>query len=531
MEWLFDPAIWAGLLTLVVLEIVLGIDNLIFIAILADKLPPHQRDKARLIGLSLAMLMRLGLLTIVSWLVTLTQPLFSIGALGFSGRDLILLGGGLFLLFKATTELHERLEGVSHAQSESKGYAAFGVVVAQIVVLDAVFSLDAVITAVGMVDELGVMMAAVVISIGVMILASKALTRFVNAHPTVVVLCLSFLLMIGLSLVAEGLGFHIPKGYLYAAIGFSIVIEALNQFARRNLRKNEARVPLRERTAGRVLRLMGSRTRQEATSEAAHAQEAQEETFVAQERNMVSGVLTLADRSIRSVMTPRSEMSWVDLEDDAASILRQLQDTPHSLIPVCRGELDNVVGIGRAKDLIGDLLQGGRVRECGAGSPMRAPIILPDTAGVLRAIDTLKRSHGQLLLVTDEYGIVQGLLTPVDILEAIAGEFPDEDEQLAIQARAPGEWEVIGTADLRQLEQVLDTDDLAGDGADYTSLAGFLLARFERFPEVGQSIELGGLRYEILAVEERRIAKVAIRRIAASAPEDALVRADLGEGR
>jgi CBS domain containing-hemolysin-like protein len=520
MEWLFDPAIWAGLLTLVVLEIVLGIDNLIFIAILADKLPPHQRDKARLIGLSLAMLMRLGLLTIVSWLVTLTQPLFSLGALDFSGRDLILLGGGLFLLFKATTELHERLEGVTHAQSESKGYAAFGVVVAQIVVLDAVFSLDAVITAVGMVDELGVMMAAVVISIGVMILASKALTRFVNAHPTVVVLCLSFLLMIGLSLVAEGLGFHIPKGYLYAAIGFSIVIEALNQFARRNLVKNEARVPLRERTAGRVLRLMGGRNRSEAAGE---AQESQGESFVVEERNMVSGVLTLADRSIRSVMTPRSEMSWVDLEDDAASILRQLQDTPHSLIPVCRGELDNVVGIGRAKDLIGDLLQGGRVREYGAGSPMRAPIILPDTAGVLRAIDTLKRSHGQLLLVTDEYGIVQGLLTPLDILEAIAGEFPDEDEQLAIQARAPGEWEVIGTADLRQLEQVLDTDDLAGDGADYTSLAGFLLARFERFPEVGQSIELGGLRYEILAVEERRIARVGIRRIAASA--------DLGEGR
>ena len=531
MEWLFDPASWAGLLTLVVLEIVLGIDNLIFIAILADKLPPHQRDKARLIGLSLAMLMRLGLLTIVSWLVTLTQPLFAIGTLDFSGRDLILLGGGVFLLFKATTELHERLEGVTHAQSEGKGYAAFGVVVAQIVVLDAVFSLDAVITAVGMVDELGVMMAAVVISIGVMLLASKALTRFVNAHPTVVVLCLSFLLMIGLSLVAEGLGFHIPKGYLYAAIGFSIVIEALNQFARRNLLRNEARVPLRERTADRVLRLMGGRTRHAAPSETPEAQQVDDDAFVAQERNMVSGVLTLADRSIRSVMTPRAEMSWVDLDDDAASILRQLRTTPHSLIPVCRGELDNVIGIGRAKDLIGDLLQDGRVRESGAGSTMRAPIILPQTAGVLRAIDTLKGAHGQLLLVTDEYGIVQGLLTPVDILEAIAGEFPDEDEQPAIQALAPGEWEVIGTADLRQLEQVLETDGLAGDGADYTSLAGFLLARFERFPDVGQSIELNGLRYEILTVEERRIAKVAIRRIVPVERDEALVQAQLEGGR
>ena len=152
MEWLFDPAIWAGLLTLVVLEIVLGIDNLIFIAILADKLPPHQRDRARMIGLSLALIMRLGLLTVVSWLVTLTAPLFSIGSFSFSGRDLILLIGGLFLLFKATSELHERLEGTTHQVTQSKVYASFSVVVVQIVVLDAVFSLDAVITAIGMVD-------------------------------------------------------------------------------------------------------------------------------------------------------------------------------------------------------------------------------------------------------------------------------------------------------------------------------------------------------------------------------------------
>jgi CBS domain containing-hemolysin-like protein len=513
MEWLFDPTIWAGLLTLVVLEIVLGIDNLIFIAILADKLPPHQRDRARLIGLSLAMLMRLGLLTIVSWLVTLTTPLFSAGPLSFSGRDLILLVGGLFLLFKATTELHERLEGVTHAQSGGKAYAAFGVVVAQIVVLDAVFSLDAVITAVGMVDELGVMMAAVVISIGVMLLASKALTRFVNAHPTVVVLCLSFLLMIGLSLVAEGLGFHIPKGYLYAAIGFSILIEALNQFARRNSVRIEARLPLRERTAERVLGLMGGRRRKAVADEVPDAQVQETPAFAAEERNMVSGVLALGERSIRSIMTPRARMSWIDLDDGPEAILRQLQDTPHGQLPVCRGELENLVGIGRTKDLIADLLLRRRIREAGEGGVLRAPIVLPDTAGVLRAIETLQRAHGQPVLVTDEYGVVQGLLTPVDILEAIAGEFPDEDEQPAVRSTAPGEWEASGAADLRQLEQVLETDALVGEGLDYTSLAGFLLAHFEGFPEAGQSVDTDGLRFEILAVDERRIVSVAIRRM------------------
>jgi CBS domain containing-hemolysin-like protein len=504
MEWLFDPAIWAGLLTLVVLEIVLGIDNLIFIAILADKLPPHQRDKARLIGLSLAMLMRLGLLTIVSWLVTLTAPLFSIGPQDFSGRDLILLAGGVFLLFKATVELHERLEGVTHAHTESKVYAGFAAVVAQIVVMDAVFSIVAVITAVGMVDELGVMMAAVVISIGVMILASKPLTRFVNAHPTVVVLCLSFLLMIGLSLVAEGLGFHIPKGYLYAAIGFSIVIETLNQFARRNFLKNQARVPFRDRTADTVLRLMGGRRRAAAAADPQHGEEAPAvaaEAFAVEERNMVSGVLTLGDRSVRSVMTPRSELSWVNLDDQAAEILRRLQETPHSRVPVCRGELDNVIGIARTKDLIGGLLQRQRIDE--SGGALRTPIVLPDTAGVLKAMETLKRAHGQVVLVTDEYGVVQGLVTPVDILEAIAGEFPDEDEELAIRPKAPGEWEVDGAADLHLLEQALETDALVSDDADYTSLAGFLLARFE-----------------VLAVEERRIARVSVRRIAAATAEE-----------
>jgi CBS domain containing-hemolysin-like protein len=513
MEWLFDPTIWVGLLTLVFLEIVLGIDNLIFIAILADKLPPHQRDKARLIGLSLAMAMRLGLLTIVSWLVTLTTPLFSLGSLAFSGRDLILLLGGLFLLFKATVELHERLEGVAHVQSGPKVYAGFTAVVAQIVVLDAVFSLDAVITAVGMVDELGVMMAAVIISIGIMILASKPLTRFVNAHPTVGELCLRFLLMIGLSLVPECHGFHIPKGYLYAAIGFSVLIEALNQFARRNFLKNEARLPLRERTADTVLRLLGKHQRvaEEAPpSDTVAAQDA----FALEERNMVSGVLTLGERSVRSIMTPRSSMSWVNLAQAPALILQQLQETPHNQLPVCRGDVDDVLGVARTKDLIGALLLHGQI-DAADDRLLRKAIFLPDTAGVLKAMDTLKRARGQLLLVADEYGVVQGLLTPIDLLEAIAGEFPDEDEQPAVRPGEPGAWEADGAADLHLLEQVLESDSLVGEEAEYSSLAGFLLGRFETLPAAGDAIEVDGLRFEILAMEDRRIARVAIRRLPA----------------
>ncbi|MDN4059041.1 TerC family protein [Massilia sp. YIM B02769] len=510
MEWLSDPNIWVGFLTLVVLEIVLGIDNLIFIAILAEKLPPHQRDKARLLGLGLAMLMRLGLLTMISWIVSLTEPLFTMGSLSFSGRDLILLLGGLFLLFKATVELHERVEGKTHAQAGPVEFAAFGVVVAQIIALDAVFSLDSVITAVGMVDELGVMMAAVVVSMGVMLFASKPLTRFVNAHPTVVVLCLSFLLMIGLSLIAEGFGFHIPKSYLYAAIGFSVLIEALNQLAHRNFAKHQSHLPLRERTADAVLRLLGA-TPGAAAGGTADAKDAlQEDAFEPEERNMVSGVLSLSQRSIRSIMTNRSDISWIDLEADAATIRTQLLDTPHGFFPVCRGELDDIVGVARAKDLMADLTHAGQVDP----AHVRPPIIVPDASGVLQVMDTLKRSHGQVVLIADEYGTIQGLVTPIDILEAIAGEFPDEDELPVVRVEGQDRWRVDGSADLHYLEQVLGTDALVSENDDYTSLAGFMLERFGTLPEVGQAVELDKLRFEVAEVLDRRIATVLVTRSA-----------------
>ncbi|HRL22012.1 MULTISPECIES: TerC family protein [unclassified Alcaligenes] len=511
MEWLLDPSIWVGLLTLVVLEIVLGIDNLIFIAILADKLPPHQRDRARLIGLSLALIMRLGLLTIVSWLVTLTTPLFSIGPLSFSGRDLILLLGGLFLLFKATSELHERLEGGSHHASTNKAYASFGVVVAQIVVLDAVFSLDAVITAVGMVDELPVMMTAVIISIGLMIWASKPLTTFVNNHPTVVVLCLSFLLMIGLTLTAEGLGFKIPKGYLYAAIGFSILIEFFNQIARRSLLRSESRRPLRDRTAEAVLRMLSNRKHEDKDESGSEGQpDLDEQTFRTEERNMVSGVLSLAERPIRSLMTPRQEITWLNIEDTTDTLRQQLRATPHSFLPVCQGDLDQVVGVARAKDLLADLDEYPQVK---LWPDLREPIIVHEHTDVLSAIAMLKQSNGQFVLVTDEYGAIEGLLTPIDILEAIAGEFPDEDEQPAIQQIGPNLWQVDGSIDLLLLAQAVEADDLLLKDNSFNSVAGFLLERLDSLPTVGTVVEAEGLRFEITEVSQRRIATVHVSRL------------------
>ncbi|HEX8776477.1 MAG TPA: hypothetical protein VF738_00030, partial [Rhodanobacter sp.] len=324
LDWLADPSAWAGLLTLVVLEIVLGIDNLVFVAILADKLPAQQRDRARLAGLGLALVMRLLLLAAMSWLVRLTAPILSWHGFALSWRDIVLLLGGAFLLFKATLELHERLEADDEHGESARARARFWLVVAQIVALDLVFSLDSVITAVGMVDHLAIMMVAVVIAMILMIGASKPLTAFINARPTVVILCLSFLLMIGFSLVAEGFGFHIPKGYLYAAIGFSIMIEAFNQSMRRNRRRSllGSSRTLRDRTARAVLRLLGSGGADE--EDAPMAADAAAETggavFGKDELVMVQGVLDLAHRPVRSIMTPRPEISWIDPREDAEKL-------------------------------------------------------------------------------------------------------------------------------------------------------------------------------------------------------------------
>lgn len=239
MEILANPEIWISLITLTVLEIVLGIDNIIFISILAGKLPGHEQKKARQTGLALAMFTRILLLLSLSWIMKLTTPLFNIGEwigvgnasllekMAISGRDLILLIGGLFLIYKSTSEIHEKLEGVDHTQEGGKVHSFSGVII-QILILDIVFSLDSVITAVGMADEVGVMIAAVVIAVFIMMVAAGSISTFVNNHPTVKMLALSFLLLIGVSLLAEAFEQHIPKGYIYFAMAFSVLVEMLN---------------------------------------------------------------------------------------------------------------------------------------------------------------------------------------------------------------------------------------------------------------------------------------------------------------
>ncbi len=244
MDWLTDPQIWIALATLTFLEIVLGVDNIIFISILSGKLPPEQQKRARKLGLIGAMLTRVLLLFSIAWIARLTTPLFTALGHAVSGRDLILIGGGLFLLGKSTFEIHDKLEG-DEGHASGRVAASFMSVIIQIMLLDIVFSLDSVITAIGMVDELWVMITAVIVSVGIMMVAAEPISAFVHKHPTVKMLALSFLLLIGMSLILEGAGQHIPKGYIYFAMGFSVFVEMINL----RLKKKTQPVHLRDRYA------------------------------------------------------------------------------------------------------------------------------------------------------------------------------------------------------------------------------------------------------------------------------------------
>jgi len=511
MEWLFEPDAWLGLVTLIFLEIVLGIDNLVFIAILAEKLPPHQRNRARLTGLGAALAMRLFLLVLFLWGMSFDRSVVVIGGVDLSWHSLILLLGGAFLLAKGTLELHERLEGSTGIKENIAFHAVFWQVIVQIVVLDAVFSLDSIITATGMMRAYPpIIFIAVIGAMAVMMWGSGPLMRFINRHPTVVILCLGFLMMIGFSLVVEGFGFSIPKGYLYAAIGFSVLIESLNQISRHNREKLITTNDLRERTAGAVLRLLGGAKGDNSLGDALDVmadQAREEEVFHPEEKQMIRGVLDLSERPIRSVMSPRHEVEWLDLDSDTQEMRREIEGFKHSRIVLARGKIDEFVGVAFTRDLLFNL---GKGKAIDWHKVLRQPHVAHENTSVLRVMEQLRRQNMPLTIVVDEHGSFEGIVTPTDFLEAIAGDFPDDEEDGDVM-----EWEdenillVEGSTDIRHLSSVLECD-LVDEDDYYTTLAGYMLWHFGYLPTVGEAFSADGHYFEVVEIERRNIVKVRI---------------------
>lgn len=543
MAWVSDPTAWLGMLTLVVIEIVLGIDNLVFIAILTAKLPENQRDRARYIGLGGALVIRLLLLTFISFIVNMTKLLFTIGSFGVTGRDIVMMIGGLFLLYKATHELHSKLEGFDEELSVSKAAgSAMYLVILQIMVLDAVFSLDSIVTAIGMVDHIFIMMFAVVIAMGIMTLASRFITEFVNHHPTLVILCLGFLLMIGFSLIVEALGFHVPKGYMYAAIGFSLLIEIFNQIARNNtLKLGEGRAGMqsREIAANLVLRLLGSNQNQVHTLKEAIVSRTGSQVFNNTEKEMVSRVLQLSSLPVKAVMTARTDVNYVDISDSMEEIMSALKDNRSSRLVVYKdGKRDVPLGYIRRDEIFAT-----KLGLSGAFAPVpatataasassdsasaetqplsneqllekkvREPLYLPETVSVIKALEEFRKSKKNFAFVFDEFGNFEGIVTLHDIMEEIAGELPDQTEVPELVRINPGVFKIEGDAILKDVSRLTGFNVPISE--TYHTIAGFILDYLQRVPEAGEVISMTKWKLEILKVEENTIKSVLLTNLA-----------------
>ena len=457
-SWVAEPTAWGGLGTLILLEVVLGIDNLVFISILSSRLPEDKRRHAFTIGLSLALIMRLGLLSTVAWLIGLTKPWFSLFGYSFTARDIILLIGGLFLLLKGTMELHERLEGVQPTEEKAVHQAVFWQVITQIVVLDAIFSLDSIITSVGMVKELSIMMLAVIIAVLAMLLASRPLTEFVDRHPTVIILCLGFLLMIGLSLILEGLGYHIPKGYLYAAIGFSIVVEAFNQLALRNRRNRITTRGLRESAARAVLELLG-----------------------------------------------RHKVQWLDSNESPEALLKLVGASKHAFLPVMCRDTDEVLGVVDLRELLWRYQKTGRFSL--EASVVPVPMVFEHT-GLPDVLDAFRQHPAPMGIVLDEYGSAVGVVTPMDILSAIAGHMGDVAPEPDSFRQPDGSWLLPGRM---AVDEGLHTLGIQPEEElSCATMAGLLLERLGHIPAAGESLFFWGHLWTVASMDGLRIDQIRI---------------------
>jgi len=507
MQWLFEPTGWIALLILSVMLIALGVEHIIRVGDVSADLSAKDQQRALAFSLGLACALILVLLLATEWFKSWGLVFGVIAGHSMTSSKVLLLLAGLFLLSKATLDLSERSLVERHEDADGNA-ARLSMVRTPIGQLTLMVAITALALAHALAPATGLILTAFVVAALVLLLRRRALLEFVRLYPSVMVLSRSYLLLIGALALLQGLGSGVPAVYLLGVLVLTLLLGLGCGFLLGKRLQPDTATGLRERTLEAVLRVLDERSRPEASGASADQGQPEQSGVGLEQLHMMSGVLTLADRSVHSIMTPRTEVTWLDIDDKAEHIRAQIEQAPHSFFPVCRGELDEIIGIGRAKRLIADLLTHGRIQE----SRLREPLIVHDTISIIRLIDTLKQSRGQLVLIADEFGAIEGLVTPIDVFEAIAGEFPDEDETPDIVPDGPNRWRVDGAADLHLLEQVLGVEGLVHEQEDYSTLAGYLLTRFGRLPHVGEQCEFEAdtttVRFKVVRLERRRIAMV-----------------------
>ncbi|WP_343187602.1 transporter associated domain-containing protein [Buchnera aphidicola (Periphyllus koelreuteriae)] len=500
MGFTLNPSAWTGLLALIIIEIVLGMDNIIFLTILVKKLHPKQRKKAKNIGLILSLFIRISFLSLISWSTSLTNPFYSNQYITLSVREVIFLTGGIFLSFVSLLELNDKLCNRHVKENKKKNYSNFWLTICQIVIMDSIFSLDSIITAIGIANNIIVMTLAIIISMCFMLYVLKSIKKFIHKYKAIVVLCLGFLLMIGMSLILEVLGFYIPKTYLYTAIGFSIFIEVFNQLSKYNFLLYQYTRPIRTRVLEKFLQII--KIEKQKTKHIKNEKKNKKyfskeySNFKKEEKYMIYSLLNLAIRSIKSMMTPRIEISWININKPINEIKKKLLDTPHSLFPICKGELDKIIGVVRAKELLFIIENNKNILNFVSKNK---PIIILETLNPINLLKILKKSKGNIIIVINKFNIVQGLITPLDFLKAIAGDFPDADETPDI-IKEKNSWLVKGSTDLHSLKQFLNIKNFFKVQTTHASIAGLLIETKGEIPSKGDIIKISSLNFKIIKV-------------------------------
>ena len=519
MLWVLDPTAWIGLLTLTAIQIVLGIDNLLFIAILSARLPPKQAKAARYIGLGGALVLRIVLMMFAAYVMAMSKPLFSIFDFNVTVRDIMMFLGGAFLIYKATEELHSKLEGDSGDETVSVSKAvgqSFAIATTQIMILDVLFSGDSIITAVGMTNHAFIMIIAVTIAMLLLMWASGFISEFVYKHPTVVILCLGFLLLIGFSLIMEAFHLEVPKGYLYSAIGFSLLIEVFNQVSRKNILKLNPSKNMQSRqiAANLVLRLLGSKNTDMHSIQEAIVSRPSAYVFNKQEKEMVSRVLELSTLPVKAVMTARLDLQMLKIDAPKEAILEKiLSTTKTKLIAYKHGHKDHPLGYISRASVLSQFINLKEGQKLELERLVQEPIYIPQTINVLSALEQFRQTKKYFAFIIDEFGSFEGIVTIHDILEEIAGEMPNKTELPEVQAidKEHQVYRVDGDTILTDVQRT--TGLCIPPSEHYQTIAGYVLDRLQSVPVNGEKLELDGWEIEVFNADKTGINVLKLRKV------------------